>query len=101
MNLEEQSMLRRQQVNDYRASGQTTAAWCSENNINISTLRYWLNKINREAKTDPKQEIFIEFKQPSAKEIPVIIKIGTISIELYAGFQAETLREAIAAIRSL
>ena len=88
MNLEEQSMIRRQQVNDYPASGQTATAWCSENNM--------LNKVNREAKADPKQEIFIEFKQPSAKEVPVIIKIGAVSIELYAGFQAETLREAIA-----
>jgi len=101
MDLKEQSMIRRQQVNDFRASGQTAAAWCSENNMKVSTLRYWLSKLNREAKTDPKQEIFIEFKQPSAKEVPVIIKVGTISIELYVGFQAETLREAIAAIRSL
>lgn len=101
MTLEEQSMIRRQQVNDYRASGQTAAAWCSENNLNVSTLRYWLTKCNRETKADSKQETFIEFKQPSAKEVPVIVKIGVVSIELYPGFQAETLREAIAAIRSL
>ncbi len=58
MTLEEHSMIRRQQVNDFRASGQTAAAWCSENNLNISTLRYWLTKCKREAKADLKQRSF-------------------------------------------
>ncbi|MDT3704413.1 MAG: hypothetical protein ROZ36_15650 [Thermincola sp.] len=52
MTLEEQSMIRRQQVNDFRASGQTTTAWCSENNVKIGTLRYWLTKCKRETKAD-------------------------------------------------
>jgi len=97
----EQSMIRRQQVNAYRASGQTAAAWCSENNLSINTLRYWMTKCNREDKADLEQETFIELKQTSAKEVPIIVKIGPVSIELYSGFQAETLREVIAAIRPL
>ena len=101
MTHEEQSSIRRQQVNDYRASGQTAAAWCSENNLSTNTLRSWLTKCNREDKTDSQQESFIELKQTSAKEVPVIVKIGAVSIELHSGFQAETLREVIAAIRSL
>jgi hypothetical protein len=101
MTLDEQSMIRRQQVNNYRASGQTAATWCLENNLKINTLRYWLTKCNREDKADLKQETFIELKQTSVKEVPIIVKIGAVSIELYSGFQAETLRETIAAIRSL
>lgn len=101
MTLEEQSMIRRQQVKDYLASGQRAAAWCSENNLKIHTLRYWLNKCKHETKADHDRETFIELKQSSIKEVPVIVKIGAVSIELYSGFQAETLREAIAAIRSL
>lgn len=101
MTQEEQSIIRRQQVNDYRVSGQTAATWCSENNLSINTLRSWLTKCNREDKADSQQESFIELKQTSAKEIPVIVKIGAVSIELHSGFHAETLREVIAAIRSL
>jgi hypothetical protein len=101
MTLDEQSMIRRQQVNAYRASGQSATAWCSENNLNINTLRYWVTKFNREDKADLLQETFIELKQTSVKEVPIIVKIGAVSIELYSGFHAETLREAIAAIRSL
>ncbi|OCZ49692.1 hypothetical protein [Dehalobacter sp. TeCB1] len=101
MSIKEQSVIRRQQVENFRASGQTAAEWCSQNNLKISTLRYWLTKLNREAKSDPKQETFIELKPASAKEVPVIIKIGAVSIELYSGFQTETLREAMATICSL
>jgi len=101
MTHEEQSIIRRQQINDYRASGQTAAAWSSENNLSINTLRYWLTKCNREEIADPQQESFIELKQTSIKEVPVIVKIGAVSIELYSGFQVETLREAIATIRSI
>ena len=101
MTLKEQSMMRRQQVTEFRASGQTAAAWCSENNIKITTLRYWLTKCDREAKANLDQETFIELKQTLSKEVPVIVKIGAVSIELYSGFHPDTLREAIAAIRSL
>jgi len=101
LGVEDQSTIRRQQVSDFRASGKTQAEWCTENNWNISTLRYWLNKCKHEANADPKQETFIEFKPTSAKEVPVVIKVGVVSIELYSGFQAETLREVISAIRSL
>lgn len=98
----EQLELRRQQVSDYRSSGKTTVAWCAENNIKVSTLRYWLNKFKSEATVDDGQEVFIELKQQgSASETPLILKIGAVSIELYPGFKSETLREAIAAIRSL
>jgi len=56
--------IRRQQVSDYRSSGKTAAVWCAENNMKVSTLRYWLNKFKNEAKADNAvQEIFIEFKQ--------------------------------------
>lgn len=101
MTIKEQSDTRRQQVSDYRASGQTAEAWCAQNNLKVSTLRYWLNKCKREAKADLQQETFVEFKPSSAKEIPIILKVGVISIELYPGFQAETLREIITAIRSI
>ena len=47
------------------------------------------------------KETFIELKQTSVKEVPITVKIGPVSIELYSGFQAETLREGIAAIRTL
>ncbi|AFQ45221.1 IS66 family insertion sequence element accessory protein TnpA [Desulfosporosinus meridiei] len=65
MTHEEQSIFRRQQVNDYRASGQSAAVWCSENNLSINTLRSWLTKCNREDKAASHQDSFIELKQTS------------------------------------
>ena len=97
----EQSMIRLQQVNDFRASRLTAEAWCSQNNLKVSTLRYWLNKCNREANMDLTQETFVELKPTAVKEVPIILRVGAVSIELYSGFQADTLRETLAAIRSL
>ena len=59
-----------------------------------------VDQFNREDKVDPQQESFIDLKPTSAKEVPVIVKIGAVSIELHSGFHAETLREVIAAICS-
>jgi hypothetical protein len=101
MTQEEQSMIRRQQVADFCASGQTAVTWCLENNLKVTTLRYWFNKCKREANKDQKQETFIELKQTSSKEVPIIIKIRGVSIELYTGFQVETLRDAIMVLRDL
>ncbi|MDA8226764.1 MAG: hypothetical protein M0T74_03510 [Desulfitobacterium hafniense] len=104
MDLVDQSVFRRQQVSNFRSSGMTAVAWCSVNNMKVSTLRYWLNKFKHESQVDdPGEEIFIEFKhqESATKETPLVVRIGAVSIELYPGFKAETLREAIAAIRSL
>ena len=70
MTFEEQSMIRRQQVSNFRASGQTAAVWCSENNLSVNTLRYWLTKCKREDQADSKQDAFVELKQSSVKEGP-------------------------------
>lgn len=95
--------LRSQQVRDYLSSGKSATLWCAENNIKVSTLRYWLNKLKREPSVDESgHEVFVEFKQQfTGKEAPLIIKIGDISIELYPGFNTDTLREAITALRAL
>jgi len=39
------------QINSFKESGMSVAAWCKENQIKAPTLRYWLHKIEAEETT--------------------------------------------------
>lgn len=32
-------------IDTYRSSGLTAREWCTQNNISMSTLRYWIDKL--------------------------------------------------------
>ncbi len=99
MNINNHAAFRYKQIEDFRASGQTAAEWCKENDIGISTLRYWITKTNKKDKQT--QQGFIAFA-PTATELSVlVVKIGSYQIELAPGFDALTFREVVLLLKSL
>ncbi|WP_430383876.1 IS66 family insertion sequence element accessory protein TnpA [Anoxynatronum buryatiense] len=38
------------QVEAYRSSDKPAKVWCEENQLNLHTLKYWIRKLNRQAK---------------------------------------------------
>lgn len=74
-------------IADYRNSGLTARKWCESKQIKYSTLQYWIRKFNKSnnAENDKlpefvpipgMQDFFLN------KSAPVIIRMGTISIEI-------------------
>ena len=59
MSKDELHLFRRQQIEDYRNSGQSAETWCDGNAMKVSTLRYWLRlyiptvKSHLHGQTDP------------------------------------------------
>jgi hypothetical protein len=37
----------RLRINDYRSSGLTALEWSSQNSFSLSTLRYWITRLNK------------------------------------------------------
>lgn len=99
MKINELATLRYSQIEAFRASGRTAEEWCKENDMRISTLRYWITKTNRRDKQT--QQGFIAFT-PSACDPPVVVvKIGSYQIEVAPGFDAATFRETVLLLKSL
>ncbi len=49
----DQNQLWKERLDDLKASGLTQKAWCQENQIPQSTLRYWIRKLKSEASAVP------------------------------------------------
>ena len=47
LNKEENEQIWRERVASYRASNQTQKGWCAQNNYKYTTLKYWIEKINK------------------------------------------------------
>ncbi|PKM71331.1 MAG: hypothetical protein CVU92_08990, partial [Firmicutes bacterium HGW-Firmicutes-17] len=55
MSKDELHLFRRQQIEDYRKSGQSAETWCDGNAMKVSTLRYWLRRIKDADQPKPEQ----------------------------------------------
>ncbi|MCB6647497.1 IS66 family insertion sequence element accessory protein TnpB [[Clostridium] scindens] len=68
MSKEEKSSFWSGRIQEFRSSGQTCKDWCEEHQIPVSTMTYWIRKLNRKEESigDP-EPVFA--KLPSESEI--------------------------------
>jgi hypothetical protein len=99
MKINELSAVRYSQLEAFRASGKKAEEWCKENDIRISTLRYWITKTNRKDKQS--QQGFIAFTPSACKPSVLVVKIGSYKIEVAPGFDAATFKETVLLLQSL
>lgn len=71
MNKDEKAGLWFERIREFRFSGQTCRNWCTEHQIPVSTMTYWIRKLKKEenisASEENKEPIFA--KLPSESEI--------------------------------
>ncbi|NLD46787.1 MAG: hypothetical protein GX660_06255 [Clostridiaceae bacterium] len=95
----ELASIRYSQVEAFRSSGQTASEWCTENDISIATLRYWITKLNRKNKQE--QQGFIAFSSADSEPSTIVVRIGNYEIEVKAGFDTTTFRETVLILKNL
>ena len=101
MRSKELAVARHSQIEAFRSSGRTAEVWCKENNISISTLKYWITKTNRENKQA--KQGFIAFSSSASTCEPsiLVVNIGSYKIEVQPGFDPSTFRETALVLKSL
>ena len=71
MNKDEKVGLWSERIREFRFSGQTRKDWCTEHQIPVSTMTYWIRRLKKEENTssseEDKEPIFA--KLPSESEI--------------------------------
>lgn len=86
-----------ERIADYRSSGLSVREWCSKNSFQISTLRYWIGRFNKEKNSGDEPASVSEFVAIATSGImisstaPIVIRIGKISIEVTDGCHPDTL----------
>lgn len=95
-------------ISAYRSSGLTAKAWCDQNNVSISSLRYWITRFNKTVEEESAEtEDTIFARLPTEAEIitmspsvPAVIVAGGLRIELSADCPHELLGTLIRILRS-
>ena len=71
MNKDEKVGLWSKRIREFQSSGQTRKDWCTEHQIPVSTMAYWIRRLKKEENTssseEDKEPIFA--KLPSESEI--------------------------------
>lgn len=95
----EQSKEWETKIADFQSSGQTMSAWCATNNLKVHQLKYWLGKQRNQNQPTTKtaQWLSLEIKDPviERKELPLLVKVGSITIEVHPGFNAKLLLDVV------
>lgn len=105
--MDEKRLLWQERIQDYRTSQLTAIEWCQQNQVKIHTLRYWINKLNKESSLRSVGTEWLSVKVPVSNtkcftgETPCGIKvnIGQASIEVSPGFDPHVF-EAVVRILS-
>ena len=104
MSKDELHLFRRQQIEDYRKSGQSAETWCEGNAMTVSTLRYWLRRIKDADQPKPEQTwatMKLIDKASTAETTPVMIRVNNFEISLHPGFEPAVLTAVIQTLQGI
>lgn len=84
-------------VAEYRASGESVPAWCAANEIEPSSMRYWLRKFRSEqsANTSSPQWLSVEVNDSIDAKDNLHIRVGKVVIEVQPGFDPALLIDVV------
>lgn len=69
MNKHEKAGLWSERIMEFRSSGQTCKDWCTEHQIPVSTMTYWIRKQKKEKNVPEEEKEPVFAKLPSESEI--------------------------------
>lgn len=93
-----------ERICNYRSSGLNAQAWCQQNKFTLSSLHYWINKLNKESlESDstikhefvPITQMGISMSPSMSPSAPIVIRYQNLSIEVSESCQPNTLRNVL------
>ena len=89
-----------ERICNYRNSGLNAQTWCQQNKLTISSLHYWINKLNKESLELDScfEHEFVPITQvgvPMSLSAPIVIRYQNLSIEVFESCHPDTLRNVL------
>ncbi|MGN8845634.1 IS66 family insertion sequence element accessory protein TnpA [Niallia sp. HCP3S3_B10] len=90
-----------QRISDYKASGQCRAKWCEDNGVSYHQFGYWKRRLKDQSteKTNNSWVPVIIEEPTTAQCESLLIKVGSVSIEVTSGFNSTLLAEVIKVLK--
>ncbi len=89
-----------ERISNYRNSGLNAQAWCQQNKLALSSLHYWINKLNKESLESDStiKHEFVPITQVGismSPTAPIVIRYQNLSIEVFESCPPDTLRNVL------
>ena len=82
-------------ITEFRASGQSAAAWAKDQGIKCSQLYYWLRKDSQRPSQQAKPTwLPLELSDGEAAN-PLVAKVGSVTLEISPGFDPRLLLDVV------
>lgn len=93
----------RARVAEYRASGQSGAAWCAVHGVKEHQFWYWARKFPVEdiPKESPPNWIPVQIRESVEVTGPLVVRVGQATIEVGTGFDSGLLRDVVSTLATL
>ena len=84
-------------VRDFRASGKTAVAWCSEQQVKPHQLKYWIKQYEN-PKNPPQSPHWIAVQVDEQANDTLLIRIGQAVLEVKPGFNRKLLGDVVSTL---
>lgn len=81
-------------IADYKASGQSVAAWCAENNIKPNQLWYWLRKEKQHHSEATISWLPVDLSEAGLQN-SLLVRVGRVAVEVRPGFDPKLLVDVV------
>lgn len=105
-------------INEYKARSEPAPVWCERNQVTQGQLYYWmerLNKANQQALLASRPQFIPLCLDEAIAEVaqlprpdhqlceasPVLVRVGSATVEVGPGFDASVLAEVVKVLKSL
>jgi hypothetical protein len=86
----------RRRIADYRDSGLSASEWCEKSGVPISSLKYWITRINKiDSVSNPGDVGWSEVVISETDRAGIVIRIGRFCIEVQDGFDVKMLADVL------
>lgn len=95
MTKEERQKLWGARIAEFKASGQSVNAWCTEHNVSSQQLWYWLKKERQQESTEKTVSWLPVNISNSGLPSSLFVRVGEVTIEVNPGFNPKLLLEIV------
>jgi transposase-like protein len=91
-------------IADFKASGQSGAAWCAANNVNVHQFYYWVKKFKSSNSADVQSSKWYSLEVSNHLQDPtnnLLIRVGEVTIEVKPDYNPDLLLNVIRTIRTI
>ncbi|MBC2695243.1 MAG: hypothetical protein HF982_08220 [Desulfobacteraceae bacterium] len=86
----------KQKISAYKKSGLSAVKWCEANEEKIHTLRYWINKINKESKENSSETKWVSIQSSTIVDnYSFKVTVGKALVEIPESFNRAAFEDIV------